>query len=43
MALSVVIGLVLRLTVDDLAGVARQRTVAVVCLAAAGLLTWMLF
>lgn len=42
-ALSVVIGLVLRLTVDDLAGVARQRTFAVVCLAAAGLLTWMLF
>jgi high-affinity iron transporter len=41
--LSLAIGLVLHLTVDDLTGVARLRTFALICLAAAGLLTWMVF
>lgn len=42
-ALSLVIGLVLHLTVDGLEGVARGRTFAGICVAAAGLLTWMIF
>jgi high-affinity iron transporter len=41
--LSLAIGLVLHLTIDDLTGVARLRTFALICLAAAGLLTWMVF
>lgn len=36
-------GLVLHLTVEDLTGVPRLRTFALICLAAAGLLTWMVF
>lgn len=41
--LSLAIGLVLHLTIDDLTGVARLRTFALICLAAAVLLTWMVF
>ena len=43
LALSIAIGVVLHLTIEDLTGVARQRTFAVICVAAAGLLTWMIF
>jgi high-affinity iron transporter len=43
LALSVVIGVVLHITVDGLEGKARQRTFALICLVAAGLLTWMIF
>ena len=41
--LSVVVGIAIHLTIDDLAGAARARTFAVICFAAAGLLTWMIF
>jgi high-affinity iron transporter len=41
--IAVVIGVVLQVTVDGLEGEARLRTFAVICLAAAGLLTWMIF
>src|SRR5688500_3448672 len=41
--LSLVAGLVLHFTVDGLVGVPRMRTFAAICLAAAGLLTWMIF
>jgi hypothetical protein len=34
---------VLHLTIEDLTGVARLRTFAAICVAAAGLLTWMVF
>lgn len=40
---STAVGIVLHLTIDDLTGVARMRTFAIICLAAAGLLTWMIF
>jgi len=43
LALSLVIGWVLHVTIDDLVGVARLRTFGVICLAAAALLTWMIF
>ena len=43
LALSAALGVVLHLTIDDLTGVARMRTFAVICIAAAGLLTWMVF
>lgn len=43
LGLAVVVGLVLQATVDGLEGEARLRTFAVICLAAAGLLTWMIF
>jgi high-affinity iron transporter len=43
LALSVVVGLVLHVTIDGLEGVARMRTFAAICLAAAALLTWMIF
>ena len=43
LGLAVVVGLILHLTIDDLTGVARLRTFAIICLAAAGLLTWMIF
>jgi high-affinity iron transporter len=42
-ALSIVVGLILQLTIDGLEGEARLRTFGVICLAAAGLLTWMIF
>ena len=41
--LAAVVGLVLHATVDGLEGVARLRTFAVICIAATGLLTWMIF
>ena len=43
LALSFVVGWVLHVTIDDLVGVARLRTFGVICLAAAALLTWMIF
>jgi high-affinity iron transporter len=43
LALSIAVGAALHLTIDDLTGVARLRTFAVICIAAAGLLTWMIF
>ena len=43
LALAVIVGVILHLTIEDLTGVARLRTFAVICLAAAGLLTWMIF
>jgi high-affinity iron transporter len=43
LALAVVVGIVLHATIDGLEGVARQRTFAGICLAAAALLTWMIF
>jgi high-affinity iron transporter len=41
--LSVIVGVAIHVTIDDLAGAARARTFAVICFAAAGLLTWMIF
>jgi high-affinity iron transporter len=43
LGVSVVVGLVLHVTVDGLEGEARMRTFAAICLAAAVLLTWMIF
>ncbi len=43
LASSAVAGVVLHLTIDGLEGQARSRTFAVICLAAGGLLTWMIF
>lgn len=43
LVLATAVGIVLHLTIEDLTGVARQRTFAIICLAAAGLLTWMIF
>lgn len=42
-ALALVLGIVLNSVVDGLEGPARMRTFAVICLAAAGVLTWMVF
>jgi len=42
-ALSVVVGVVIHLTLGNLVGPARLRAFAVVSLAAAGVLTWMIF
>ena len=41
--LAIAVGVALHLTIDDLTGVERQRTFAIICFAAAGLLTWMIF
>lgn len=43
LAVATGVGLLLQVTLGGLEGAARQRTFAVVCLAAAGLLTWMIF
>jgi high-affinity iron transporter len=43
LALAVVVGIILHLTISDLTGVPRLRTFAIICIAAAGLLTWMIF
>lgn len=43
LALSVIVGVALHLTIEDLTGVPRMRTFALICLAAAALLTWMIF
>ena len=40
---SLVAGLILHFTIDGLVGEARARTFAAICLAAAALLTWMIF
>lgn len=41
--LAIVVGVALHVTIDDLTGVPRLRTFAIICLAAAALLTWMIF
>ena len=41
--LALVAGLVIHATVEDFAGQNRARTFALICFAAAGLLTWMIF
>ena len=41
--LAVAIGWILHVTIEDLTGVARSRVFAIICFAAAGLLTWMIF
>lgn len=43
LALAIVVGVILDLTLDGLTGTARQRTFAAICVAAAVLLTWMIF
>jgi high-affinity iron transporter len=43
LGISVVAGLVLHFSLDGLGGVNRSRTFAIICLAAAALLTWMIF
>ena len=43
LALSMVVGVALHLTIEDLTGIPRLRTFAVICLLAAALLTWMIF
>lgn len=40
---SVVVGLLIHVTVEDLTGVPRLRTFAGICIASTGLLTWMVF
>ena len=41
--LAMVAGLIIHATVEDLVGRNRARTFALICFAAAGLLTWMIF
>jgi high-affinity iron transporter len=43
LALAATVGVVIHVTIDGLEGVARANTFAGICLAAAGLLTWMIF
>ena len=43
LAVAVGAGVILQLTLDGLEGVARTRTFAAICVAAAALLTWMIF
>jgi high-affinity iron transporter len=43
LALATVVGIVLHVTLDGLEGEVRQRTFAGICIAAAALLTWMIF
>jgi high-affinity iron transporter len=43
LVLSIAVGWILHVTIDNLEGVARLRTFAIICIAAAGLLTWMIF
>jgi len=43
LVLSIVVGWILHVTIDNLEGVARLRTFAIICIAAAALLTWMIF
>jgi high-affinity iron transporter len=43
LAVSVLVGLILQITIDGLEYPARQRAFAAICLAAAALLTWMIF
>jgi high-affinity iron transporter len=41
--LAILVGWLLHVTIEDLTGVARSRVFAIICFAAAGLLTWMIF
>jgi high-affinity iron transporter len=43
LVISAVVGVILHIALDGLEGQARLRTFGVICLAAAGLLTWMIF
>ena len=43
LAIAVIVGIILQVTLDGLEGEARLRTFAVICIAAACLLTWMIF
>ena len=43
LVLAIVIGWIIHVTVEDLTGPARSRVFAIICFAAAGLLTWMIF
>jgi high-affinity iron transporter len=43
LAIAIAAGLILHFTIDGLEGVARLRTFAIICFAAAVLLTWMIF
>jgi high-affinity iron transporter len=43
LAIAVVVGIILQVTLDGLKGDARLRTFAAICIAAAALLTWMIF
>jgi high-affinity iron transporter len=43
LAMSIAVGWLIHITVEDLTGVARSRVFAIICFAAAGLLTWMIF
>src|SRR5687768_2302454 len=43
LAVSAAVGIVLHVTIDGLEGEARANTFAAICLAAAALLTWMIF
>ena len=43
LGLSILVGGMIHVSIDDLTGVARSRVFAVICFAAAGLLTWMIF
>jgi len=43
LVLALVVGLALHVSIDGLEGVARLRTFGIICLAAAVLLTWMIF
>src|SRR5215213_5926512 len=43
LGIALIVGIVLQVTLDGLEGAARLRTFAAICIAAAGLLTWMIF
>ena len=43
LGISIVVGIILQVSLDGLEGKARLRTFAVICIAAAALLTWMIF
>ncbi len=43
LAIAILVGIILQVTLDGLDGVARLRTFGIICLAAAVLLTWMIF
>ena len=43
LAVALIVGIILQVTLDGLEGTARLRTFAVICIAAAALLTWMIF
>src|SRR5215211_2507273 len=43
LGIALIVGIVLQVTLDGLEGAARLRTFAAICIAAAALLTWMIF